>query len=199
MRPNPRSMLIPIAALMLTACGAQRVVFSPTPEQRMLLGAPPLPFDLVVVHWPPRTPGKPNAKAYGTTTAKLLQRSGAFRSVTYDSLRTTRGDLYAESRGDYCNTAIIPIATLLTLGLWPTIWNETECTGVVFRRPDGQSTDSVVVHVKASSKAVMGWAALPLLALPGWTFHSGRNQGAYHDLFRLAIIEKQDELARLAR
>src|SRR3954468_1486470 len=150
------AVLVPLVAL--TGCMASQANFKPTGPQKQLLAEPPLPFAVSVVHWR-RGQGR-NAQAYHKNLTKLLRASGAFRSVTYDSLRQVPADLYVESRGDYCNTAVIPIFTLLTLGIVPTIWKETDCTGMIFRPVNATAgSDSVVVRVSHTGTAVMGWIA----------------------------------------
>ena len=202
MTPIRSSLLVPlVAALALSGCYAERVSFRPNPEQRALLREPPLPYVVPVVPWSNANPYR-NATAWTDGIAKQLERSGAFATVHYvQGSRTpvAGAQLYAEATTRYCNTAIIPIFTILTLGLVPTIWNETQCSGAIFRRADGsRPQDSVVVEVQQTGKAVMGWVAAPLGLLPGFSYGGKRGQSGYLDAFRLAIIGKKDELAALA-
>ena len=188
-----------LVVFFLTGCMAQRVLYRPTAVERKLLDDPPLDLSVVVVHWDSGTVRHLNPSAYGSNAAKLLQGSHAFRQVTYDPTRATAADLRAESARDYCNTAIIPLFTLLTLGVIPTIFTDTDCNGVIFRKPGApRGSDSVVVGVKYQGKAVMGWVALPLGLFPGWSWRGGQDQSGYREAFRLAIIARKAELARLA-
>ena len=180
---------------------AQHVVFRPNREQRALLREPPLPYVVQVVPWgSPR--GMRSTGPYTDGAAKLIQRSNAFQSVVYTkgSRATAPGvSLFAESTGDHCNTAIIPLYSILTLGLFPTIFTDVECSGVIFRRADGtRPQDSVVVRIRHRGKAVMGWAAAPLGLLPAFSYRSARGQKGYHQAFRLAVIARREELAALA-
>jgi hypothetical protein len=184
-----------------SACGAQRVLYKPTAVERAQLAEPPIPLSVVVVQWRAGNSVAQSAKAYGDDIAKLIIGSHAFSNATYDPppTRAVVGDLTAESTGDYCNTAIIPLFSIITLGVFPTIWTETQCDGAVFRRygaPPG--SDSVVVRIRYSTKAMMGWLALPVGLLPGWSWKSGDDQASYKKAFRLAVIAKRDELTRLA-
>jgi hypothetical protein len=180
---------------------AQHVVFRPNREQRALLREPPLPYVVQVVPWatprPMRNPGP-----YTDSAAELIERSAAFQSVLYTKGSRTAAPgvtLFAESSGDHCNTAIIPIFTILTLGLFPTIFTDVECSGAVFRRADGtRPQDSVVVRIRHRGPTVMGWVAAPLGLLPAFSYRSARGQKGYHQAFRLAIIAKREELAALA-
>lgn len=195
-------LLAAIVAILVTGCGAQRVVFTPTAEQRALLDAPPLDLSVVIVDWSPKEAQGRSSNAYATKLEDLLVGSRAFRLVTYDpsGAGAKTADLIAVSTGDYCNSAIIPILTILTVGVVPTIWDETNCDGVRFRPGHGvvDSTRTVVARERRTGKAVMGWVAGPLTLLPGWSISSGAAQPAYRQAFRLAIIARQDELRRLA-
>jgi hypothetical protein len=133
------------APLALTACFAQRVVFTPTQEQQRLLDGPPIDLSVAVVHFSPTEfSGRKSPVAYASKLAKLLRASHAFRSVTYDSSgRPAPGaDLVAVSTGDYCNSSSIPFFTILTLGVVPTVWDETNCDGVSFRSARVEEGDS---------------------------------------------------------
>ena len=194
--------LIVLPALMLlTGCGAQRINFRPTAEQKRLLANQPLDYTVVVRRFPAHSHGGLNPDAYASDLYKILRGAHAFRSVAYDRTGHAPAQLVAESTGDYCNTAIIPLWSIISLGIIPTMWTETECTGVVFRpgATGASAADSVVVHVKQGGKALMGWLALPLGVFPGWTWSSLGSSRGYGEALRLAIIEKQSELETLAR
>jgi hypothetical protein len=188
-----------LALLLLTACSAQRIVYTPSEDERALLKQPPLDMSVAIVHWAGRTTGQ-IPYAYSSHLVELLKASNTFRTTTYDSTRRTHADLFATPTHDYCNTALLPFATILTLGIIPTIWNEEECTGVVFHSPrDSSDTgDSVIVRMHVGGKAMMGWLALPFGLVPGWSWHTGRNQQAYQQAFRLAILKHRDELLMLS-
>ena len=90
-----------------------------------------------------------DASAYAEGIADRLERSNAFRSVILDTTTTAVVDLIAISTGAYCNTAVIPLLTALTLGLFPTVFGDADCVGAVFRSVDGGDTaDSGVVHFR---------------------------------------------------
>jgi hypothetical protein len=54
------------------------------------------------------------------------------------------------------------------------------------------------VHERRTSKAVMGWAALALIPLPGWSMRAGADQRGYQEGFRLAILARKAELMGMA-
>ena len=192
--------MAPLALLLVGGCSAQRVLYRPTAEERKLLDEPPLGLTVNVVHWDSGAGQGKSPVAYGRGIASLVEKSDAFTAVTYDPSRATVSDLTVESRGEYCNSAIIPLLTIVTVGVLPTIWEEKQCDGAVFRRAGApRGSDSVVVRVGGKGTALMGWLAAPLGLLPGWEWRTGRDQSGYRDAFRLAVIAKRAELERLAR
>jgi hypothetical protein len=202
MTPVKRALLGVLCVQLLVACSAQRVLFQPTSAEQALLAEPPIDLTVRVVRWSASEAKGRSADAYARPLAQLLERSHAFKSVIYDSADSAHADLIAESLGDYCNSAIIPVFTIVTIGIVPTVWTETECTGVVFRRT-GDSTSSTAsapigVHVRREGRAMLGWLAAPTGLMPGWSWKSGKDQGAYQQAFRLAIIQHRAELVRLA-
>src|SRR5438046_2875724 len=106
-------------AILLSGCLAQRIVYKPTVAERVMLAEPPLDLSVVVVHWDPGTVAHLSSSAYGSNAAKLLEGSHAFRLVTYDPTRATVADLRAESAGHYCSNTMIPLFTIITLGVIP--------------------------------------------------------------------------------
>jgi hypothetical protein len=106
------------------------------------------------------------------------------------------------STGDYCNTAVLPLLTIVTVGIVPTVWTETQCDGALFRA--GRETDTsftgtrVIVRTRREGRALLGWAALPLMLFPGWSRHLGREQTAYQQAFKLEILKHRAELMAAA-
>jgi hypothetical protein len=197
MKPSACALL-----LTLSACSAQRVLFTPSAADRALISDPPLELSVSVTHWPPSKAHGRDPAAYAKPLAELLESSHAFRSVVYDPAGTAPTDLVAEPESDYCNSAIIPILTIVTVGIVPTVWTETECTGVSFRRhgasaPVGAGS-TIGVHIRYEGKSVLGWAAAPLGALPGWSWKSGRDQPSYQQAMKVAIAQRRSELLRMA-
>jgi hypothetical protein len=158
---------------------------------------PAMPLSVAVVPWSDKEGQGRSAEAYGKPMAELLAKSGAFKSVVWDATGTAHTDLIAVSMGDHCNTAVIPLLTIVTVGIIPTIWNETQCDGVRFRsRSD--SAHRVQARTKLTSKAIMGWLATPAGLLPGWSYHNGRGQHSYQQAFRVALMKQRSELMALA-
>lgn len=182
---------------LVAACGAQRELYQPTDEERALLAQPAMPLSVAVVPWSAKEGQGRSAEAYGKPMAELLAKSGAFKSVVWDPTGAAHADLIAVSMGDHCNTAVIPILTIVTVGIIPTIWNETQCDGVRFRSP-ADSVHRVQARTRLTSKAIMGWLAAPAGLLPGWSYHNGRGQHTYQQAFRVALMKQRGELMALA-
>jgi len=206
-----RRLLVGLAALVIFAygssggCAVQRVPPAPTQEQQALLREPPLPYTVAVVPWSSdeakqssKQRGK-NPRSYTEKLADALKRSGAFRSVELDMDAALTTDLVAISRGDYCNTAVIPLWSIVSLGLYPTIFDETDCLGVIFRGGGGDTkSESAVVKFKYEGRVIMGWIAMPMAVLEDWERGEPRSQTRYSELLRLAILQKRDAISGIA-
>jgi len=178
-------------------CGAQRIP-ALTPAERVLLAQPALPYSVAVVPWKPGSRGQ-DAAAYASPLTAALEGSNAFRSVKRDAASgRSAANLTATSTGDYCNTAVIPIYTILTLGIVPTNFTDTDCIGMVFRRNDGTG-GAVAVHSQIRIRVVMGWIAMPLGFFHGWTHGEPRNSRPYLDRLRIEILSHRDQIDALAR
>lgn len=136
------------------------------------------------------------ADRHARNLAALLE--GTFRTVTVDSSDSV-SQLVVESRQKYCNAAIVPLWTILTLGFVPTVYKDSTCTEMVFRRRGEPRTgDSVVVEVGTATREVMGWLAAPLVLVPPWKLDLSAGQRRHKDAVRLAIVARREELERLA-
>jgi len=90
----------------------------------------------------------------------------------------------------------LPVWTILTLGLFPTVANGTEFLEVTFAAPDAQTT--VRVGTEHRGKSVIGWAGgLFATIAPGWMFPSTYDRRMY-DQLELAIARKADAILVLA-
>ena len=195
-----------IALCMLsTGCFAARIPkWSDT--QRLQLASPPLDLTVAVADRPLSAQGRMSpeaAQAYTQHADGRLQTiaaslRGAFRAVTVDSTATA-AQLVVESRLKYCNSVIIPVWTILTLGIVPTVYRDSTCTALVFRRRgQPRSGDSVVVEAGTANREVLGLFAAPLLLIPRWTSDASAARRRHNDALHLAILAKREELERLA-
>lgn len=166
-------------------------------------GSAPLPYSVVVAPWDSATASRlgRNADAYATPAFEWLRGSGAFASVRYGSPTDTDADFLATPTGEYCNTAVIPLLTGITLGLFPTVFTDSTCQGAVFRAlVNGVSRpDSVILRHTTGGRVVMGWAAIPIGFLPGWTHGEAKDHPRLAGMARNAIFARSAELAALKR
>jgi hypothetical protein len=136
--------------------------------------------------------------AYANAAYKWLKGSGAFTSVRLRTGADSLTDLVASSMGLYCNTAAIPIFTIISAGIIPTVFTERDCDGAVFHAAGSAiQSDSVIVRHDNERTAVMGWLAVPLGLLPGWTHGSAQEHARARNGVRLAIEQHRDALAAL--
>ncbi len=183
-------------------CYAARLPPSPGPEQAALLREAPLPYTVVVVPWEGAAAAAhtQNPEAYANAALRWLQGSGAFAHVRLGTSQDPDADLLASSTGAYCNANPIPLFTILSLGIFPTIFTDTDCEGAALypRHPMSGSADSVVITRDISSRSMMGWLAVPVGLLPGWTHGDIRDHARTRAQSRLAILEYRARLAQLA-
>jgi hypothetical protein len=189
-------------------CYAHRRPAAMNAEERKLLEAAPLPYTVSVVPWnsePGEQAGR-DPDAYAKSLAKLVAGSKAFRASRLEARPGADADLVAISNGAHCNTAIIPVFTIITVGLIPTVFEDEDCHGVVIRsaRPSTSQPvpepvpQPVEIGVRHKGQVVMGWAALVFGALPGWSYGSGSDDSRYRERFRLEVITHREEIEKLA-
>lgn len=183
-------------------CYAQRLPSVPSAAEAALLRQGPLPYRVVVAPWDSAAAAfyRLDPEAYARGTFRWLESSGAFESVRLGSPGDTAADFIASSTGAYCNTAVIPVFTILSLGLFPTVFNDTDCKGAVLRplHPVMNTTDSLVIASELSGRVIMGWLAVPAGALRGWTHGDARDHRRSRERVRLTILLHRDGLAALA-
>ena len=182
------------------ACGAYRRPPKPPPEERSLLETPPLPYVVSVVPWKDERTGRRvgGADAYARTLADLLSLSGAFRKVRIEGQPGPDADLIATSTGAYCNTAIIPVLTLISLGVIPTIFEDEDCQGMTLRSARRTASGDLKVEVRQKGTVVMGWAGVPLGLLPGWAHGDSRKDRRYGEKLRVEILRRRFPIEELA-
>jgi hypothetical protein len=108
-----------------------------------------------------------------------------------------QADLAATSTGVYCNTAVIPILSIISLGIVPTVWKEEDCQGMFLRSTKNPDRPPVRVEVRFRGTAMIGWASLLVGALPGWSWGDIRGDSHYHQMLRLEVIRHRAEIERL--
>ena len=192
------ALCFPIAA-MSGACGAYRRPSGFTAAEQHVIDSAPLPYSVSVVPWTPEVAAQrgQDAGAYAGGLAAMLEASKAFRLCRLSDEQAS-SDLLATSTGQHCNTAVIPLWTILSLGIIPTVFDDEDCEGVVFRSGRKASPASVEVEVRHKGTVVMGWAAVPLGLLPGWAHGSLQEDSRFRERFRLNILQRRADIDRLA-
>jgi hypothetical protein len=182
-------------------CSAYRRPAGLNAAERQLLESPPLPYTVSIVPWDSERAARTtqNPQAYARSLAYLVGASGAFRASRLEAAPAADSDLIATSTGAYCNKAIIPLLSIISLGLIPTVFDDANCVGLVLRRPGAtSSSDSVEINFRYEGRVVMGWAAVVIGALPGWSYGGGAGSDArYRDRLRLEVIRHQSDIGRL--
>jgi len=187
------------ASCLSGACAAYR---RPTPlagAERELAAAAPLPFTVSVVPWDAETGqrlGK-DPDTYARSLADLITKSQAFRTVRFEREPGPATDLIANSTGRYCNTAVIPLFTILSLGVVPTIFEDEECQAMVLRAAKTPARTSPEIVVRFKGRVVMGWLAVPLGAMPGWSHGEAREDARYAERLRVEIFRQREQIERI--
>jgi hypothetical protein len=142
-----------------------------------VVGSTTTTYTVVITLWDPETAAhrSQDPLAYAQGLAKSLIPSGAFRTSRFqNNPQATDGDIVATSTGNYCNSAVIPIFTILSLhhpdGVRRRVMRRLE-----HRRLGRASDRSVRVDFRNKTRVVMGLPALIMGILPGWSW--GANEG----------------------
>jgi len=182
------------------ACGAYRRPAPLSGAERQLSASAPLPDTVSVVPWDSETGQRlhKDPEIYARSLADLLTRSKAFRTVRFEAAPGVDTDLIASSTGLYCNTAVIPLFTILSLGTVPTIVEDEECQAMVLRSARAPTRTSTEIVARYKGSVVMGWAVVPLGAVPGWSHGSLREDDRYAERFRIEIFRQRARIAELA-
>jgi hypothetical protein len=182
------------------ACGAHR---RPTPfagADRQLAASAPLPYTVSVVPWDSETGQRlrKDPDTYARSLADLIRKAKAFRVVRVEREAGVDTDLIASSTGLYCNTAVIPLFTIVSFGLVPTVFEDEECEAMVLRSARAPARTSSEIVARYKGRVVMGWLAVPLGAMPGWSYGSAREDGRYAERFRVEILRQREQIAQIA-
>jgi hypothetical protein len=204
-----RSRLVVIAVAVLVVgvfgmsggCYAYKRPPALSAEEQALLQDPPLPYSVTVAWWDDETKTGQSAEAYNGSLAKIVADSGAFATSRYErSPAPSNQDLVATSTGLYCNTAVIPFVSAISLGLVPTVFQDEQCEGMLLRRAAGRpKSEGVEIEVRYKGTVVMGWAGVALGALPGWGWGSVERDSRYAERFRLAVVRRRADIDRLVQ
>jgi len=181
-------------------CGAYKRPPDLTADERALLRAEPLPYSVTVAWWDDQTKTGQSAQAYGDALAKIVVASRSFKTSRYErTSHPTAQDLVATSTGLYCNTAIVPVLSIVSIGIIPTVFEDEHCEGMLLRRSAGApNTSGVRVEVRSKQPVILGWVAVVAGLLPGWSHGSVENDSRLAERFRLEVLRHRDEIDHLA-
>jgi hypothetical protein len=194
-----RRVALAVAGVALVAYGVSGGCYAQKLPAATAGAATTLSLDVVVVPWD-TTKRHQNPQAYQRAALAALDGANMFHSVRAGAVGDSTADLYAESTGSYCNSAVVPMLSILSLGIIPTIFTDHDCDGVTFRpaRNPALAGDSVTVAFDLQTRTVMGWLAVPIGWLPGWTHGEAKQSRPARDARRAAILRHRDALMRLS-
>jgi hypothetical protein len=108
---------------------------SADPALQQSMTGMPLPYTVSVVPWN-SDPGEQSGRdpqAYARSLAAVVAASGAFRSSRFETSPGADADLVAMSMGMRCETSVVPLFTILSAGLIPTVFDGESCDGMIIR------------------------------------------------------------------
>lgn len=180
-------------------CAAHRRPPVLSADERTLAARDPLPYSTTIAWWDEQTKMTMNPDAYASQLASLVSNSHAFSTSRYERSSAPSGqDLVATSTGVYCNSAVIPALSIISLGVIPTIFEDEQCEGMLLRKAAGRpKTEGVEVEVRFKGPVIMGWAAVAVGALPGWAYGSVDSDSRFAERFKVAVLRRRDDIARL--
>ena len=131
----------------------------------------PLPFTVSIVPWnsDPDDHAKRDAAPFAKSLAELVASSGAFRSSRLEASPGPDADLVAVSMGMHCDASVIPLFTILSAGVIPTVFDGERCDDMVIRSTRPGTPAPIEVRVRHKGQTIVGWAAVVFGALPGWS------------------------------
>jgi len=83
------------------------------------------------------------------------------------------------------------------LGVVPTIFEDEECQAMVLRSARGSARASPPIEARYKGRVVMGWLAVPLGVLPGWSYGSARYDRRYAQRFRIEILRNRAQIEQI--
>lgn len=205
-----RNQIVVLAALLCLAvaaasggCYAHRVpqAVSADPALQQALAGMPLPYTVAVVPWNSE-PGKQaerDPQVYAKSLESVLASSKAFRTSRLETTPAADADLVAMSVGLKCESSVIPVFTILSAGLIPTVFDGESCDGMIIRSAKPSTPPPVEIRIRQKGQTVVGWAAVVFGALPGWSWGVVGDDRRYDDLFRAEIAKSRTAIDELAK
>jgi hypothetical protein len=129
---------------------------------------------------------------YAQSLLRAMQQTDLFREVQQAD-RLQAPDLLARVERTITGNAVIPILSLITLGLIPTVTEEEHGYSFSLRSPKS-SERVVMVEYVHQGYTVLGWVAGLLNLFPQWTGDSVHNDPRFKERLNLMILTKAQEI-----
>lgn len=175
--------LVVVAGLLKGCASEQRPLPLSTSEQT-LLSSNGFGLSLGVE---PSTPA-----GYAQSLLRALQQTELCHEVQ-PSDKIQAPDLLARVERPITGNAMIPILSLITLGLIPTVTEEEHGYSFSLRSPKS-SEQVVIVEYVHRGYTVLGWVAGLLNLFPQWTGDSVHNDLHFKERLKLMILTKAQEI-----
>ena len=173
-----------IVAGLLKGCASEQRPLPLNTSEQTLLSSNGFGLSLGVE---PSTPA-----VYAQSLLRALQQTGLFREVQ-PLERIQAPDLLARVERPITGNAVIPILSLITLGLIPTVTEEEHGYSFSIRSPKSSEWVVIVEYVHRGY-TVLGWVAGLLNLFPQWTGDSVHNDPHFKERLKLMILTKAQEI-----
>ena len=170
-------------------CGSVGLPKRLTGEERSIAGGPPLPYRVAV--------DRHHGPAYSDSLIRALRRTRAFAEVDYADRLSSPPHLIARVEDEIRGRAIIPVWTIVTLGIVPTVTNENFGESFSLRSVDG-SEGVVRIAERGKSRIILGWIGLIAALLPDRSVVSTEGSSRYVERLRYALLRERAAIDRLA-
>jgi len=181
-------LLVCLAALSSFSCATATVPAALPPEDAELLSTVRIPARVGVEQYEPAV--------YSERLISSLRSTELFEYVGPLN-QTDNPDLIASVRRPIYGTAsVVPILTILTLGVIPT-WVSEEWGESFTLRSAGAQGSEVNVEFTYSGPSTLGWAALLLAPLPQHALGRPYDKPRFRRAFAAAIARKEPQIRRL--
>ena len=129
---------------------------------------------------------------YAQSLLRALRQTELFREVQ-PAERVQALDLLVRVERPITGNAVIPILSIITLGMVPTVTEEEHGYSFSFRSPKSLERVVIVEYVHRCY-TVLGWVSGLLNLFPQWTGDSVHNDPRFKERLKLAILTKAQEI-----
>ncbi len=173
--------------LVLVGCASQPLPMKLQTPERALLEA--THFDAVVAV-------DPEWEGYARRLRDALRDTGLFDRVEMRDDLDVEPDLVARvTRPVYGTASILPLLTVVTLGIVPT-WGDEEW-GDAFELTSAHGAESVEVDFSYERPTILGWVALVANVSPNRQAGNPRNSTRFKEAFAHEIAARASDIERL--